>query len=619
MALRTDICDLVKAGFTRDEAVALIMEKAGKTRDAKAAGVMVRAPDGDLLFTKRSPDAHDHPGEWDFPGGGIEGSETPEEAAVREMAEEIGLNIEPEFLGDLVGVEGEFNTYVFQASHKMTPKLNNEHDEYIWASPDMPPSPLHPGVAATLTAASPEYEVKPTADAMTVDRGYYAPTSVGKTRRLMPNGTLVCESVGLARTGQQIYSPKDLPGLPPGMDGRIVVDRSEDEVFHPDTIASFESAPVTLNHPNKFVDPTNWRQLAIGHVTNVRRGEGDDKDLLVGDVIITDAAAIHHAMQTMPDISCGYDAKYKSQGPGKATQHQIRGNHAALVRAGRAGDRCAIQDHNTTDLGEFEAMSKKTFWSKAATYLTGKGLSAQDVAGLRSEVEPIITHDDDGDDTMDAKKITDSVMDAVSKAMDEKLKPMRDWQSAYDAKCKTDEEEKKKVADAAAAEAKKEKTGDILITAEDPGTVIDLGKVWTGTTGDQIMTEIRSRAEVIAPGMMVPTTDSLKGNQGAVLTNFLRMALVTHATKDEAGKAEVASFTFGKKPEELAGYPLIGAFNGVYELAKIRNNAKTRQVAGGLKTQDGTSQAGIARMTVANASANYASNLAKARAAMGKS
>ena len=45
-----------------------------------------------LLFTERSPDLKDHPGQVSFPGGRIEARDAgPEEAAMREAEEEVGM------------------------------------------------------------------------------------------------------------------------------------------------------------------------------------------------------------------------------------------------------------------------------------------------------------------------------------------------------------------------------------------------------------------------------------------------------------------------------------------------------------------------------------------------
>lgn len=51
---------------------------------------------------------------WAFPGGGIEAGESPEEAAVREVSEEVGLKVEAvQVLGDRVHPQsGVHMTYV---------------------------------------------------------------------------------------------------------------------------------------------------------------------------------------------------------------------------------------------------------------------------------------------------------------------------------------------------------------------------------------------------------------------------------------------------------------------------------------------------------------------------
>lgn len=61
-------------------------------RDAAVLVPFVLADDGlRLLLTKRSSGLRHHPGQVAFPGGKMEGAETPEDAALREADEEIGL------------------------------------------------------------------------------------------------------------------------------------------------------------------------------------------------------------------------------------------------------------------------------------------------------------------------------------------------------------------------------------------------------------------------------------------------------------------------------------------------------------------------------------------------
>lgn len=258
-------------------------------------------------------------------------------------------------------------------------------------------------------------------------------------------------------------------------------------------------------------------------------------------------------------------------------------------------------------------MAKKTFWGQAAEYLTGKGLRAQDVAELRTQLEPMQTTDDDDTTSLG------QVMDAVKK-MGDSVKKALDWQAARDAEEKEDRERTEaaqRAKDAGEEEARKKKekevkeeTGDTIIEAEEVGTVISLGKVWAGKTGDasiNYLQEIGSRAEVIAPGLgaSMPTADACKGNRGAVLSNYMRTALKTLRTRDALGAEMVDPFLLGKPVEELRGVALLGAFNGVSELAKIRNNAASRTAAAPIRTKDNF-------MTVAQTSlATYRDNIAK--------
>lgn len=52
------------------------------------------APDGRVLVQRR-PQGSDFAGLWEFPGGKIEPDETPEAALVRELYEELGIEVDP--------------------------------------------------------------------------------------------------------------------------------------------------------------------------------------------------------------------------------------------------------------------------------------------------------------------------------------------------------------------------------------------------------------------------------------------------------------------------------------------------------------------------------------------
>ena len=114
----------------------------------RAAGIMCVASDGRMLFLKRSERAGDHRGTWCFPGGKLEDDESPVEAARRETGEEAG--VAADWPLRLIDTRSGFATYRADLSEPFEPRLNSEHTEAVWALPDQAPSPLHPGVAATL-------------------------------------------------------------------------------------------------------------------------------------------------------------------------------------------------------------------------------------------------------------------------------------------------------------------------------------------------------------------------------------------------------------------------------------------------------------------------------------
>lgn len=179
---------------------------------------------------------------------------------------------------------------------------------------------------------------------------YFFTTRLGETRFLTADGSLLCKDVPIARTGTQVYLPEEI-NLEPDSSGTVTVWRTEDEVFSPETMASFEGVAVTLGHPEGpegeviFVNPSNYAELAHGHIQNVHRGAGEQSDLLLSDVLVKRQEAIDAINSGLTDVSCGYDAKYKQLAPGKGRQYQITGNHLAVgIPKGRAGAVCAIGD-----------------------------------------------------------------------------------------------------------------------------------------------------------------------------------------------------------------------------------------------------------------------------------
>ena len=177
---------------------------------------------------------------------------------------------------------------------------------------------------------------------------YYGTRLSENLSRREPEGYLLCLNVPVARTGTQEYLPEEL-GLPPvrGDPGRLIpVERPEEEVFDPATIASFEGMPVTNDHPPEGVTLENIRYLQKGHAHHIRRGTGDEADLLLADLIITDPGLIELILhEGKREISCGYMYELREE-DGRYVQRNIRGNHIAVVDSGRAGPRVSIRDED---------------------------------------------------------------------------------------------------------------------------------------------------------------------------------------------------------------------------------------------------------------------------------
>ena len=182
---------------------------------------------------------------------------------------------------------------------------------------------------------------------------YYGTRLSENISRREPEGYLLCLNVPVARTGTQDYLPEEL-GITPGSSsfpsgpGLISVYRPEEEVFAPETMASFEGMPVTNEHPPDGVDIENIRRVQMGHAHHIRRGTGDEADLLLADLIITDEVLIDAILHGKREISCGYTYELAEEN-GRYIQRKIRGNHIAVVEAGRAGHRVSIKDHQQVE------------------------------------------------------------------------------------------------------------------------------------------------------------------------------------------------------------------------------------------------------------------------------
>ena len=177
--------------------------------------------------------------------------------------------------------------------------------------------------------------------------GLYATEDISAHLKESKQGFLICCDVPITRAATDLmYAASEItdPNIV-AENGVVKVRRELKDIMAPETIASFEMMPITLEHPDEFVTPDTVKEVIVGNVRNVRQGEGKHSDKVVSDLYIFDPDAIEAIKSgQLREVSIGYDVVYIAEGAGRARQENIIGNHLALVRAGRCGSECAVID-----------------------------------------------------------------------------------------------------------------------------------------------------------------------------------------------------------------------------------------------------------------------------------
>jgi 8-oxo-dGTP pyrophosphatase MutT (NUDIX family) len=114
--LRDRAAQPLPAEGRRQAAVALALTEVGfgaEVEGLPSHAIWQTAPA--LLLTRRAATLRAHAGQWALPGGRIDGAETPEQAALRELAEEVGLHL------PLSRVLGRLDDYATRSGYVITP------------------------------------------------------------------------------------------------------------------------------------------------------------------------------------------------------------------------------------------------------------------------------------------------------------------------------------------------------------------------------------------------------------------------------------------------------------------------------------------------------------------
>lgn len=409
---------------------------------------------------------------------------------------------------------------------------------------------------------------------------WFTPETLSARQRMTPEGFLLCEAVPIARTGTLIYDESEIP-VEGGPGGLVTIERNADEVFRQETLASFEGKPVTLSHPDEFVTPANWRQLSVGIVQNVRRGTDVEQDLMLADLLITDAEAIELVRrdndpnsERLRQVSCGYDADYEQLAPGRGRQTTIVGNHVALVERGRCGPRCAIGDSDT-----MSKTKKRSFADRLRAAFMSKDAEAAEELAKEAET----ADEEENEEEKESGKTGDAASKLILKELRSLSARVGDMEAKLEEKTEDDDEEKSD-----------ETTDDVLEAEKAKENPEAGGETYTGDSA--ALTDLRSRAEILVPGITFGTRDG-KVKVADHICSCQRQALIKAMANDD-GKAVVEPFLFGRALDKLTADQVAAAFNGASELAKARNNDKAARTASA--TRDFGKTKSIAEINAAN-------------------
>ncbi len=130
------------------------------TKDKKSAsGIAFVCSDDDSIFLCKRSGSSSFPGTWSIPVGKIQENESPIDAAIREVMEELGETPDPNHCdvldADIFDIPSfNYTTFIIgvekEGKDKWQPKLNDEHDDCKWFKFEELPKNLHPGVKKTI-------------------------------------------------------------------------------------------------------------------------------------------------------------------------------------------------------------------------------------------------------------------------------------------------------------------------------------------------------------------------------------------------------------------------------------------------------------------------------------
>lgn len=446
-AFSHNVAELVNSGHAQKQALAIAYkEKEGKDAadgTVKCAGVMY-VNDNKVLLLKRFD------GAWDLPGGHLEPGEEAINGARRESGEEIGHTPAHDQLWQIdFQNNGSIHYTTYCCHFAVEPILNtDEHTEYRWFAFGDLPEVMHPKLRATVDKYTRSY------------MGY----GLDSARSIDGNGFIEIKSNPISKAGIFEYLGRTIdPTLDP--DKRYRVLRPPEELAKKDTIDSFKLVPWIDEHVMLGSSDSGMLAPELKGIEGVI-GEDvfyDDTDRkLKANIKVFSTNMDDLIKRGKRELSAGYRCKYKiSAGVWEGQQydviqHDIRGNHLALVREGRMGPDVAVLDHMkfTFDARDIMAEPEMKKEMDELKKMVGDGLKAMDekLTAMDKRVKDALEDEESGDPAIAADKHGKDGKGKDSKHAKDG-KHAKDKEDDKDGEDESEEEEKKKGEDKKAMDA----------------------------------------------------------------------------------------------------------------------------------------------------------------------
>lgn len=104
----------------------------------EVAAAIIENEHGQILIARRKPGKAQE-GKWEFPGGKIEAGETAEQCLIRELHEEMSIDIAPyQYVGAHEHKDGQVHIHLlaYRAKYVAGTIILSDHDSYQWVLPD---------------------------------------------------------------------------------------------------------------------------------------------------------------------------------------------------------------------------------------------------------------------------------------------------------------------------------------------------------------------------------------------------------------------------------------------------------------------------------------------------